>query len=127
MVSKRTDELTDGFGQILVAARNVGTQTLRKIIDGNWKPKSPTEEEAAVLHMIEQLGDQAPELLSLVRYTSDLAFHKLLTSLEMGEAGTQFTLTIRDVATGDEQVLVDDGEDRDLRGAWFDWVAKYGE
>lgn len=127
MASRSSEELIEYFGQIVVAARNVGPQTLRKIIDEDWKPKTPTDEEASVLRVRDHLGDRAEELLSVVRYATDLAFHKLLTSLELGEAGAQFSLTLRDEGSGDEQVLIDDAEDRDLRSAWFDWVKEYGE
>lgn len=127
MDSKRTNELVNEFGHILVASRNVGVQTLLEIIHGQWRPKNPTAEESIVMRLVELMGDRAEELLSLVRYATDLSFHKLLTSLEMGETGINFALSLCDNATGETQVLIDETKDRYLRSAWFDWLEKYGE
>ncbi len=73
------------------------------------------------------MGDQAPELLSVVRYFTDLAFHKFLSCLEMGEGGIHFTLSLCDESCGEKHDLVNEELDRDLRGSWFDWIEKYGE
>ena len=79
------EERIEEFGETLVAARNVGVQTLKRILDEGWRPKAPTQQALNVISLVESSAGTRAELLDLVRYCTDLSFHKLLTSLEEGE------------------------------------------
>jgi hypothetical protein len=118
--------LLEKVGEIIVESRNSGIQTINDIIVGEWMPKTPDDIENDVLNLINSLCEkQKKELLNVIRYSVDLSFFKLLSSLEMGECGLDFTLSATD-EKGNSIALINDSEDIGLRTKFFSWVKDLG-
>jgi hypothetical protein len=120
MDSINNQRLIDVFIAIAKDARNSGDQVLSE-----WHTLKPTylhKGEPLIAQSLYALDDVEYErMLSLIKYAERTSAYYFLKRLEEGEAGYEFTLTMRDTNTGESVTLsAPETPDLNLRAKMLD-------
>jgi hypothetical protein len=120
MDSINKQRLVDVFIAIAKDARDTGTRILKDLRSSSPKLlKKISPELASVLSTIQDKSFE--EALLLTQHAQESIMYFFLKRLEEGEAGYEFTLTMRDTNTGESVVLSSpDAPDLNLRIKMFD-------
>jgi hypothetical protein len=112
-------DLLKVFGQLVKENLDSGTSILDKYIQ--QKPKNPSEGQKALLDLLENLDSKNLELLKQsVKYCIELSLFGMINTLEYGVADYSFELVMK---KGNEKLtLIDDENDNDLTGEYWDWI-----
>lgn len=112
MDSTSNQRLIDVFISIALDARNSGTRVLRDLQKSPPKLFKKTSPHLALI-LSKQQGQSFEDILLLANHAEETVMYFFLKRLEEGEAGYEFTLTMRDTNTG-ESVTLSSPETPDL-------------
>lgn len=120
MDSTNNQRLIDNFISIALDARNSGTRILRDLQKSPPKLFKKTSPDLALV-LSKQQGQTFEDSILLANHAEETAMYFFLKRLEEGEGGFQFTLTMRDVNTGESVILTSpETPDLNLRAKMLD-------
>lgn len=116
------NNLIEIFGKIVKTSRDTGLDVVTNYKNNIEIPKSPDEEQKALLELIKTLdAEQLHQLQKGVKYCIELSLFKLVNTIESGVADYSFDLSIQN--NNDSKQLVGNNIDNELSLEYWTWIS----
>lgn len=116
------NSLIEIFGKIVKTSRDTGLDIVSNYKNNIEIPKSPDEEQKALMELIKTLdAEQFYQLQEGIKYCIELSLFKLINSIESGTSNYSFDLSIQN--SNDEMQLVGKNIDNELSLKYWDWIS----
>ncbi|MCX8669708.1 hypothetical protein J3U22_02320 [Gilliamella sp. B2865] len=116
------NNLIEVFGKIVKTSRDSGLDIVSNYKNNIEIPKSPDEEQKALMELIKTLdAEQFDQLQKGVKYCIELSLFKLISTIESGVSDYAFDLSIQN--SSDKTQLVGENIDNELSLEYWHWIS----
>jgi hypothetical protein len=114
--------LVEVFGKIVKTSRDTGLDIVSNYKNNIETPKSPDEEQTALMELIKTLDvEQFNQLQKGIKYCIELSLFKLISTIESGVSNYSFDLSIQDGR--DKTQLIGENIDNELSLEYWNWIS----
>ena len=116
------NNLIEVFGKIVKTSRDTGLDIVSNYKNNIEIPKSPDEEQKALMELIKTLdAEQFHQLQKGVKYCIELSLFKFISTIESGVSDYSFDLSIQN--SSDKTQLVGKNIDNELSLEYWHWIS----